>query len=63
METTDVPKLKSEILTERITLALKPETKARLQKLKSDHRVDYPKWIRWLIDTHLTDLEKNAGNF
>jgi hypothetical protein len=62
MEHKEVPILRHQILQARLTLAIKTETKERLQALKHQKKVDITEWIRALIETNLPALEKTAGS-
>lgn len=53
--------LKGQILSDKLNIGVEPELKKRLQKLKSQHKVDVPRWIRRLIYEHIDELEQNVA--
>lgn len=58
----EIPIMRHQLLQSRITLAVKTETKERLQNLKIQKKVDITEWIRVLIESNLPSLEKTAGS-
>lgn len=54
----EVPKIRTKVFTEKINVAVTPEMKQALEKLKLEKAVDVPSWIRRLLADNLPVLQK-----